>query len=56
MNLYDGLGSEIGDEFRALPSEVQGIENNLSIANMDFAEFAGGLIAEAYSAAFDRGG
>lgn len=40
VNLYDGLGSETGDEFRALPSEVQSIENNLSIANMDFAEFA----------------
>lgn len=29
-----------GQEFRALPSEIQGIENNLSIANMDFEEFA----------------
>jgi hypothetical protein len=28
-------------EFRALPSQVQGIENNLSIGNMDFDEFAG---------------
>ena len=26
--------------FRAGPSDIQGIENNLSIANMDFAEFA----------------
>ena len=26
--------------FRALPSQVQSIENNLSIANMDFDEFA----------------
>jgi hypothetical protein len=26
--------------FRAIPSTVQQIENNLSIANMDFAEFA----------------
>ena len=26
--------------FRALPTTVQQIENNLSIANMDFAEFA----------------
>ncbi len=26
--------------FRAVPREVQGIENNLSIANMDFFEFA----------------
>ena len=27
-------------DFRALPSQIQGIENNLSIANMDFEEFA----------------
>ena len=26
--------------FRAVPSTVQAIENNLSIANMDFEEFA----------------
>lgn len=26
--------------FRALPSKIQGIENNLSIANMDYDEFA----------------
>jgi hypothetical protein len=31
---------EQGREFRAEPSQVQGIENNLSISNMDFAEFA----------------
>jgi hypothetical protein len=29
-----------GHEFRAIPSQVQGIENNLSIANMDFEELA----------------
>jgi hypothetical protein len=26
--------------FRAVPKQIQGIENNLSIANMDFEEFA----------------
>jgi hypothetical protein len=26
--------------FRALPSQIQGIENNLSVANMDYDEFA----------------
>lgn len=26
--------------FRATPEQIQGIENNLSIANMDFADFA----------------
>jgi hypothetical protein len=29
-----------GNTFRAVPSQVQSIENNLSIANMDFEEFA----------------
>jgi len=32
-----------GREFRAVPSQVQSIENNLSIANMDFEEFAGSV-------------
>ena len=31
---------ERGRSFRALPTEIQSIENNLSIANMDFWEFA----------------
>jgi hypothetical protein len=31
---------ERGRTFRAIPSQIQGIENNLSIANMDFFEFA----------------
>lgn len=34
------LYAEPGRTFRAIPSEVQGIQNNLSIANMDFYEFA----------------
>jgi len=29
-----------GAEFRAIPSMIQSVENNLSIANMDFEEFA----------------
>jgi hypothetical protein len=36
VDLYE----EPGREFRAIPSQVQGIENNLSISNMDFYEFA----------------
>ena len=36
MDLYD----ERGRSFRAIPVQIQGIQNNLSIANMDFAEFA----------------
>jgi hypothetical protein len=34
------LSERSGREFRALPSQVQAIENNLSISNMDFEEFA----------------
>lgn len=37
INLLDDA---IENEFRTLPSQVQGIENNLSIANMDFEEFS----------------
>jgi len=36
VDLYD----KRGHSFRAIPSQIQGIENNLSIANMDFYEFA----------------
>ena len=36
MDLYH----EIGRTFRVIPSEMWSIENNLSLANMDFAEFA----------------
>ena len=36
VDLYERSGKE----FRAVPSQIQGIENNLSIANMDFEEFA----------------
>ncbi|MHB1078187.1 MAG: DUF6924 domain-containing protein [Prosthecobacter sp.] len=34
------LCDEPGRTFRALPTRIQAIENNLSIANMAFAEFA----------------
>ena len=46
INLFDGDGPEVGEEFRTLPSEIQGIENNLSIANMGFEEFAGAVDAD----------
>ena len=36
VDLYEGSGRE----FRAIPSQIQSVENNLSIANMDFEEFA----------------
>jgi len=38
--LVIALRRERGRSFRAIPSEIQDIENNLSIANMDFADFA----------------
>ena len=53
VNLHEGMGSAYGDDFRALPSQVQGIENNLSIANMDFAEFAGAVDASGVFRGFD---
>ena len=34
------LFAERGRTFRAIPSEMWGVENNLSLANMDFADFA----------------
>ena len=34
------LWDEPGREFRAIPSQIQSIENNLSLGNMGFAEFA----------------
>ena len=40
------LGREPGRQFRAVPRAIQSIENNLSLANMDFAEFAGAVDAD----------
>jgi hypothetical protein len=34
------LNCEPGRTFRVIPAEIWGVENNLSIANMDFREFA----------------
>ena len=34
------LNCRRGRRFRAIPAQIQSIQNNLSIANMDFAEFA----------------
>ena len=39
VNLYERSGCE----FRATPTQIQAIENNLSIANMDFEDFATAL-------------
>jgi len=40
--------------FRALPSQIQGIENNLSIANMDFEEFADSVDKDGVFRGFPR--
>lgn len=34
------LNDTLGRVFRVIPSEIWGVENNLSIANMDYYEFA----------------
>lgn len=41
MDLFENSGKV----FRAIPSRVQAIENNLSIGNMDFDEFANAVDA-----------
>ncbi|MEV6235909.1 hypothetical protein [Lentzea sp. NPDC051838] len=40
---HDWPGEPAGRSFRALPHTIQEIENNLSIANMDWEEFAEGI-------------
>ena len=37
------LGRQPGRLFRAIPSALWGVENNLRLANMDFEEFAGAV-------------
>jgi hypothetical protein len=37
---FNELNGQVGRTFRSIPSEVEPIVANLSIANMDFAEFA----------------
>jgi hypothetical protein len=37
------LFEEIGRTFRALPAQIQSVENNLSLANMDFEDFSGSV-------------
>jgi hypothetical protein len=40
------LYTEPGRDFRATPPEIPGIEANLSLANMDFSEFADSAAAD----------
>ena len=48
------LSADRGRSFRAIPSEIQGIENNLSIANMDFLEFADAVNKEGIFRGFPK--
>lgn len=50
MDLWD----EPGSTFRVIPSEIQGVQNNLSIANMDFYEFADNLDQDGVFRGFNR--
>jgi hypothetical protein len=43
-----------GRTFRAIPSQIQSIENNLSIANMDFFEFAASVDDDGVFRGFPR--
>jgi hypothetical protein len=49
------LQSEPGRDFRALPAQIQAIDNNLSIANMDFEEFADAVDEDGVFRGFDEG-
>jgi hypothetical protein len=40
--------------FRALPSQIQSIQNNLSIGNMDFEEFANNIDPDGVFRGFKR--
>ena len=43
-----------GNTFRAVPKTLQGIENNLSIANMDFYEFSENTDPDGVFRGFDQ--
>lgn len=46
------LYAEPGRSFRVIPSEMWGVENNLSLANMDFEEFADSVDADGFFRGF----
>ena len=50
VDLYD----EPGRTFRVMPREMWGVENNLSIANMDYYEFADNVDADGIFRGFPR--
>ncbi len=48
------LHAEKGRSFRAIPTAIQSIENNISIANMDFFEFANAVERDGVFRGFPR--
>jgi hypothetical protein len=50
VDLYESRGRS----FRAIPSKIQSIENNLSLANMDFEEFAEAIDKDGIFRGFPR--
>lgn len=51
VDLYD----QPGQSFRVIPTEMWAVENNLSIANLDFDEFATAVDEDGSSEAFREG-
>ena len=50
VDLYD----EPGRTFRVIPRELWGVENNLSLANMDYSDFADNVDADGVFRGFPR--
>ena len=51
VDLYESPGRS----FRAIPPQIQAIQNNLSIANMDFDDFAGAVDGGGVFRGFEEG-
>jgi hypothetical protein len=49
------LDAEPGRAFRVIPSQLWGVQNNLSIANMDFGEFADAVGEDGIFRGFSEG-
>jgi hypothetical protein len=50
------LRQDRGRAIRALPSKIQSLENNLSISNMDFEDFAGAVDSDGVLRGFTKSG
>ena len=51
--ILDLLEEVAGGQFRAIPSAIQSIENNLSLGNMDFEDFATAVNRDGVFRGFD---